>query len=137
MYDTGIFARKRWSQYEEAHYLLFNLDQQHDDKIYLYMKREERWLSHVSTSLRLRCAKKMSASFANRTLILPQTPSAFGNLLWMPIKYCKQRENVLLASVLRIRPGSGAFLTPGSGIGFPDHGFPTHIYESLVTIFSV
>ncbi len=33
---------------------------------------------------------------------------------------------------------SGAFLTPGSGIGFfliPDLGSDTHIFESLVTIF--
>jgi hypothetical protein len=39
----------------------------------------------------------------------------------------------------RIRdPGSGAFLTPGSGIRnrfFPDPGSQTHIFESLVTIF--
>jgi hypothetical protein len=35
-------------------------------------------------------------------------------------------------------PGSGAFLTPGSGIQkkiSPDPGFRTHIFESLVTIF--
>jgi hypothetical protein len=37
-------------------------------------------------------------------------------------------------------PGSGAFLTPGSGIRdrfFPDPGFQIHIFESLVTIFWV
>jgi hypothetical protein len=45
-------------------------------------------------------------------------------------------------------PGSGAFLTPGSGIRclfdpwirdrfFPDPGSQTHIFESLVTIFWV
>ncbi len=37
-------------------------------------------------------------------------------------------------------PGSGAFLTPGSGIGFfriPNLGFQTHIFESLLTIFWV
>jgi hypothetical protein len=44
-------------------------------------------------------------------------------------------------AVLRIRirdPGSGAFLTPGSGIRnrfFPNPGSLTHIFESLVTIF--
>jgi hypothetical protein len=35
-------------------------------------------------------------------------------------------------------PGSGAFLTPGSGIRnrfFPDPGSQTHTFESLVTIF--
>ncbi len=35
-------------------------------------------------------------------------------------------------------PGSGAFLTPGSGIWnrfFPDTGSQIHIFESLVTIF--
>jgi hypothetical protein len=35
-------------------------------------------------------------------------------------------------------PGSGAFLTPGSGIRnrfFPDPGSPTHIFESLLVIF--
>ncbi len=48
-----------------------------------------------------------------------------------------------LQAVLRIRirdPGSGAFLTPGSGIRdrfFPDPGSQTHIFESLVTIFLV
>jgi hypothetical protein len=54
---------------------------------------------------------------------------------------------ILKNSVLRIRirdPGSGAFLTPGSGIrnrAFPDPGSrisdpgsQTHIFESLVTI---
>jgi hypothetical protein len=37
-------------------------------------------------------------------------------------------------------PGSGAFLTPGSGIRnrfFPDPGSQTHIFEDLVTIFWV
>jgi hypothetical protein len=37
-------------------------------------------------------------------------------------------------------PGSGAFLTPGSGIGFfriLDLGSQTPIFESLVTIFWV
>jgi hypothetical protein len=37
-------------------------------------------------------------------------------------------------------PGSGAFLTPGSGIRnkfFPDPGSQTHIFEGLVTIFWV
>ncbi len=36
-------------------------------------------------------------------------------------------------------PGSGAFLTldPGSGIGFPDPGFQTHIFDSLMTNFWV
>ncbi len=42
---------------------------------------------------------------------------------------------------IRIRdPGSGAFLTPGSGIRngfFPDPGFQTHIFECLVPIFWV
>ncbi len=36
--------------------------------------------------------------------------------------------------------GSGAFLTPGSGIRnrfFPDPGSQTHMFESLVTIFWV
>ncbi len=35
-------------------------------------------------------------------------------------------------------PGSGAFMTPGSGIQnrfFPDPGSQTHIFDSLVTIF--
>ncbi len=35
-------------------------------------------------------------------------------------------------------PGFGAFLTPGSGIGFfriPDLGSQAHIFESLVIIF--
>jgi hypothetical protein len=37
-------------------------------------------------------------------------------------------------------PGSGAFLTPGSGIRnrfIPDPGSQTHIFESLVTTFWV
>jgi hypothetical protein len=37
-------------------------------------------------------------------------------------------------------PGSGAFLTPGSGIRnrfFPDPGSQTHTFESLVTVFWV
>ncbi len=37
-------------------------------------------------------------------------------------------------------PGSGAFLTPGSGIRnrfFPDPGSQTHIFQGLVTIFWV
>jgi hypothetical protein len=46
-----------------------------------------------------------------------------------------------LKTVLRIRiqdPGSGAFLTPGSGIRnrfFPDPGSQTHMFESSVKIF--
>ncbi len=49
---------------------------------------------------------------------------------------------VLLAapSVADPDPGSGAFLTPGSGIRnrfFPDPGSQTHIFESLMTIFWV
>jgi hypothetical protein len=44
------------------------------------------------------------------------------------------------ASVADPDPGSGAFLTPGSGIGFfriPNLGSQTHIFEGLVTIFWV
>jgi hypothetical protein len=58
--------------------------------------------------------------------------------------YCK--VNILVRSVAE-DPGSGAFLTPGSGIRnrfFPDPGSripgpgsQTHIFESLVTIFWV
>jgi hypothetical protein len=43
-----------------------------------------------------------------------------------------------LFSVADPDPGSSAFLTPGSGIGFfriSDPGSQTHIFESLVTIF--
>jgi hypothetical protein len=42
------------------------------------------------------------------------------------------------SSVADPDPGSGAFLTPGSGIRnrfFPDPGSQTHTFESLVTIF--
>ncbi len=43
-----------------------------------------------------------------------------------------------MASIADLDPGSGAFLTPGSGKGFfriPDLGSQTHIFESLMTIF--
>jgi hypothetical protein len=46
----------------------------------------------------------------------------------------------LFSSVADADPGSGAFLTPGSGIQnrfFPDPGSRTHIFESLLTIFWV
>ncbi len=45
---------------------------------------------------------------------------------------------MLRCSVADPDPGSGAFLTPGSGIGFfriPDLGSQTHAFESLMTIF--
>jgi hypothetical protein len=46
---------------------------------------------------------------------------------------------IVMKAVLPIRdPGSGVFLTPGSGIRnrfFPDPGSQTLIFESLVTIF--
>ena len=44
----------------------------------------------------------------------------------------------VVASVADSDPGSGVFLTPGSGIRnrfFPDPGSQTHIFESLVTYF--
>jgi hypothetical protein len=44
------------------------------------------------------------------------------------------------SSVADPDPGSGAFLTPGSGIGFfriPDLGSQPHIFENLLTIFWV
>jgi hypothetical protein len=43
-------------------------------------------------------------------------------------------------SVADVNPGSGAFLTPGSGIRnrfFSDPGSQTHIFERLVTLFWV
>jgi hypothetical protein len=49
-------------------------------------------------------------------------------------------ESMLRNSVADPDPGSGAFLTPGSGIGFfriPDLGSQIHIFESLLTIFRV
>ncbi len=52
----------------------------------------------------------------------------------------KEMTNFVLIAVLRIRiqdPGSGAFLTPWSGIRnrfFPDPGSQIYIFESLVTI---
>jgi hypothetical protein len=77
---------------------------------------------------------------------------------WLPkINVTKKSANCCIGSTLRLResslsrsasiitssvadPGSGAFLTPGSGIRnrfFPDPGSQTHIFESLVTIFWV
>ncbi len=47
---------------------------------------------------------------------------------------------VVADSVADPEPGSGVFLTPGSGIRnrlFPDPGSQPHIFESLVTIFWV
>jgi hypothetical protein len=46
----------------------------------------------------------------------------------------------IVSSVADPDPGSGAFLTPGSGIRnrfFPDPGSQIHIFESLVTILWV
>ncbi len=46
----------------------------------------------------------------------------------------------MIISVADPDPGSGAFLTPGSGIRnrfFPDPGSQTHIFENLLTIFWV
>ncbi len=51
-----------------------------------------------------------------------------------------QAKIVRKTSVADPDPGSGAFLTPGSGIRnriFPDPGSQIHIFESLVTIFWV
>jgi hypothetical protein len=59
----------------------------------------------------------------------------------LELKYC------IFVSGADPDPGSGAFLTPGSGIRnrffpdpgsrIPDPGSQTHIFESLVTIFWV
>jgi hypothetical protein len=49
-------------------------------------------------------------------------------------------QQVCFYSVADPDPGSGAFSTPGSGIGFiriPDLGSPTHISESFVTFLGV
>jgi hypothetical protein len=49
-------------------------------------------------------------------------------------------QQTFLPSVADPDPGSGAFLTPGSGIRkkpIPDPGSQIHIFESLVTIFWV
>ncbi len=49
-----------------------------------------------------------------------------------------QTFSFLKYSVADPDPGSGAFLTPGSGIRnrfFPDPGSQTHVFEGLVTIF--
>ncbi len=48
--------------------------------------------------------------------------------------------SIYYCSVADPDPGSGAFLTPGSGIRnrfFSDPGSQTHIFESLLTIFWV
>jgi hypothetical protein len=52
-----------------------------------------------------------------------------------PIRYRELALDYVLSSVGDPDPGSGAFLTPGSGIGFSgswilDPGFQTHIFES-------
>jgi hypothetical protein len=52
----------------------------------------------------------------------------------------KGKNTVAPSSVADPDPGSGALLTPGSGIRnrfFPDPGSKIHIFESLVTIFWV
>jgi hypothetical protein len=42
----------------------------------------------------------------------------------------------MIISIADSDPGSGAFLTPGSGMNFfPDPGFQTHISEALVYNF--
>jgi len=49
-------------------------------------------------------------------------------------------DRIDLSNVAYPDPGSVVFLTPGPGIRnrfFPDPGFQTHIFESLVTIFGV
>jgi hypothetical protein len=49
-------------------------------------------------------------------------------------------QTMITSSVADPDPGSGAFITPGSGIRnsfFPDLGSQSHIFESLLTIFWV
>ncbi len=53
---------------------------------------------------------------------------------------CLGHFSCLPHSVADPDPGSGAFLTPGSGIRnrfFPDPGSQIHIFESLLTIIGV
>ncbi len=46
------------------------------------------------------------------------------------------KTGLVIGSVADPDPGSGDFLTLGSGIGFfPDPGSQTHIFERIVTIF--
>jgi hypothetical protein len=56
----------------------------------------------------------------------------------VPLKNVKYIMDLLpWSSVADLDPGSGAFLTPRSGIRKPiqDPGSQTHIFESLATIF--
>jgi hypothetical protein len=61
-------------------------------------------------------------------------------LLAQPISLDSTFKGWVRNSVADPDPGSGAFLTPGSGIWnsfFPDPRSQTHIFQSLVTIFWV
>jgi hypothetical protein len=72
-------------------------------------------------------------------------PAWTDRILWLGDRvqqtaYRSHMELMVGSSVADPDPGSGAFLTPGSGIRnrfFPDPGSQTHIFESLVTIFWV
>jgi hypothetical protein len=59
-------------------------------------------------------------------------------LMLLPEQYLEQVFQG--SSVADQDPGSGAFLTPGSGMGFfriPDLGSQDHILKSFLTIFLV
>jgi hypothetical protein len=73
------------------------------------------------------------------------TQESYVNFMGIISKNGPYIKTSLTDSVADPDPGSGAFLTPGSGIGFfripypgsriPDPGSQTHTFDSLVTIF--
>ncbi len=78
--------------------------------------------------------KPITQSFAAKKVVLAEKP-LIGRFKANQQSFTT-KDIVLAGSVAD--PGSGAFLTPGSGIRnrfFPDPGSQIHIFESLVTVF--
>ncbi len=77
---------------------------------------------------------------SSKTLIKRAWPEKIRTRMFLAAEYFIGPFLTLITSVADPDPGSGPFLTPGSGIRnrfFPYPGYQTHIFEGLVTIFWV
>jgi hypothetical protein len=105
--------------------------------MYIVQKRLDQYIPGLVAT----CISLHTVGAACRRLSGNWRPTLFSPLCRIHsthLTFVYQNYNIFFISVADPDPGSGAFLTPGSGIRnrfFPDPGSQTHTFESLVTIF--